>query len=430
MGKTNAVAKLGVIGLGGRGRGLLECLLGMEDVEITAICDQYEERLELGLEIVQKSGRTLADGYSDYKKLLAREDLQGVIIATTWVTHAEIAIAAMKAGKYAGIEVGGAASLEECWELVRTSEQTGMPCMLLENCCYGREELAVLNMVKQGLLGELIHCQCGYEHDLRDEVALGEQRKHNRYHNYLNRNGELYPIHGLGPISKVLDINRGNRLLTLTSMSSKARGIQHLATEKFGETDPLAKINFAQGDIVTTMIKCAGGETIHIIHDTTLPRPYSRAGRVQGTKGIWMEDNNSIHIEGRSPEHQWESFDEYREQYEHPIWKQYLDEGVRGGHGGMDYLVLRAFAESVMNQTQTPIDVYDTAVWMAITVLSEDSVALGSAPVAIPDFTKGKWISREAGPVSYYSLDAVHEEREIGYFAEPNRIPLSGDQPN
>jgi hypothetical protein len=259
-------------------------------------------------------------------------------------------------------------------------------------------------------LGELIHCACGYEHDLRDEVALGEQTKHNRYHNYLHRNGELYPIHGLGPVSKTLGINRGNRLVSLTSMASKARGIKHWAAAQFGENDPLAKTEFAQGDIVTTMIKCAGGETIQIIHDTTLPRPYSRAGRVQGTKGIWMEDNNSIHIEGRSPAHTWESFNSYREQYEHPIWKEYIRMGVRGGHDGIDYLVLRAFLESVMNRTQTPIDVYDTAVWMAITVLSEESIALGSAPVSIPDFTKGKWIKREAAPEGRYSLYTIEEE--------------------
>lgn len=407
MGQQQATTKLGVIGLGGRGSGLLQLLLTMEDVEVTAICDLYEERLQMGLDITSKSGRSQAEGYVDYKQLLARTDIQGVVIATTWVTHAEIAIAAMRAGKYAGIEVGGAASLEECWELVRTSEQTGMPCMLLENCCYGRDELAVMNIVKQGLFGELIHAQCGYEHDLRDEVAMGDVNKHNRYLNYLHRNGEVYPIHGLGPVSKTLEINRGNRLVTLTSMSSKARGIKQWATDKFGEHDPKAKLDWAQGDIVTTMIKCAGGETISIIHDTTLPRPYSRAGRVQGTKGLWMEDNNSIHIEGRSPAHKWESFDDYREQYEHPIWKQYLDMGVRGGHGGMDYLVLRAFTESIMNQTQTPIDVYDTAVWMAVTVLSEESVALGSMPVAIPDFTKGKWISREPAPVGRYSLDTI-----------------------
>ncbi|GIP36671.1 alpha-N-acetylgalactosaminidase [Paenibacillus sp. J2TS4] len=386
----------------------MKLLLGMEDVEIPAICDVYEDRRQMGIELVEEAGGK-AEDYADYKQLLARDDLQGVIIATTWNTHAEIAIAAMRAGKYAGIEVGGAASLEECWELVRTSEQTGLPCMLLENCCYGRDELAVLNIVKQGLLGELIHCQCGYQHDLRDEVALGEQNRHNRFRNYLNRNGELYPIHGLGPISKCLDINRGNRLLTLTSMSTKARGIRQWAVDHLGEQDPIAKLEFAQGDIVTTMIKCAHGETIQLIHDTTLPRPYSRAGRVQGTKGLWMEDNNSIHIEGRSPAHQWESFDGYREQYDHPIWKQYQEEGVREGHGGMDYLVLRAFVESIKNGTDTPIDVYDTAVWMAITVLSEQSIVLGSAPVSIPDFTKGKWINRTPGPASRYSLEKIDE---------------------
>ncbi|MDF2725974.1 MAG: Alpha-N-acetylgalactosaminidase [Paenibacillus sp.] len=405
----NGKVQMAVIGLGGRGRGAVKSLLRMEDVEIKAVCDPFEDRLQMGVDIVAEAGKGTADGYTDYHELLAREDIQGVIIATTWITHAEIAIAAMKAGKYAAIEVGGAASLEECWELVRVSEQTGVPCMLLENCCYGRDELTLLNMVKQQLFGELIHIQCGYEHDLRHEVGLGLQNRHNRYRNYLHRNGELYPIHGLGPMSKLLDINRGNRLVTLTSMASKTRGIRQWATDKFGADSELAKTEFAQGDIVTTMIKCAGGETIQLIHDTTLPRPYSRAGRVQGAKGLWMEDNKSIYIEGRSPDHQWETFDSYREQYEHPLWKQFLRDGVKGGHGGMDYLVHRSFVESIRDQVQTPIDVYDTAVWMAITVLSEESIALGSAPVAIPDFTKGKWIHRDPAPGGKYSLDVIDE---------------------
>ncbi|MDF2721372.1 MAG: Alpha-N-acetylgalactosaminidase [Paenibacillus sp.] len=404
-GKVN----IAVIGLGGRGRGLLKGLLKMDDVEVTAICEPMADRLQLGHDILIEAGRPQAQGYADYKELLARGDVQGVIIASTWVTHAEIAIAAMKAGKYAALEVGGAASVEECWEMVRVSEQTGLSCMLLENCCYGRHELALLNMVKQQLFGELIHCQCGYEHDLRPQVGLGLEKKHNRYHNYLHRNGDNYPIHGLGPISKLLDINRGNRLVTLTSMASKSRGVRQWATEQFGEQHAIAKTEFNQGDVVTTMIKCAGGETIQLILDTTLPRPYSRAGRVQGTKGLWMEDNASIHIEGRSPEHKWEPFDSYLEQYEHPLWKQYIQEGVRGGHGGMDYLVQRAFIESIRDNKPTPIDVYDTAVWMAITVLSEESIALGSAPVAIPDFTKGKWINREPSVSSRYSLDTIDE---------------------
>jgi len=408
MGEKTRVG-LGVIGLGHRGISLLRNLLEMEDVDVPAVCDLYEDRMRQGVELVEASGRRKPEGYQDYKELLSRDDIDAVIIPSSWTSHAEIAIAAMKAGKYAAPEVGGVNSLEECWELVRTSEQTGMPCMLLENCCYGRHEMTVLNMVKQGLFGELIHCQCGYEHDLREEVARGIENRHYRIHHYLRRNGEVYPTHGLGPIAKCLGINRGNRFMTLTSMASKARGLREWIVNRLGEEHPLARADFALGDIVTTMIKCANGETILLVHDTTLPRPYSRGQRVQGTRGIWMEDNNSIYIEGRSPGHKWEPFDNYWEEFEHPLWKEYRKLGVRRGHGGMDYLVLRAFVESVKQRTDTPIDVYDTAAWMAVTVLSEQSVALGGQPVAFPDFTNGKWINRAPGPAGKYSLDAVDE---------------------
>jgi predicted dehydrogenase len=381
----------------------------MEDVEVPAVCDLYEDRLQKGLELVAAAGRPKAEGYGDYRELLARDDIEGVLIPSSWTSHSRIAADAMRAGKYAAPEAGGAASVEECWELVRASEETGMPCMLLENCCYGREEMALLNMVKKGLFGELVHCQCGYEHDLREEVGKGLENRHYRIHNYLNRNGEVYPTHGLGPMSMLLGINRGNRMLTLTSMASKSRGLREWAGEHLGADHPLSHAEFAMGDVVTTMIKCAHGETILLTHDTTLPRPYSRAGRVQGTKGIWMEDNRSIYLEGRSPGHTWESFEPYRTEYEHPLWKEYIGLGVRGGHGGMDYLVLRAFVESVKANIPTPIDVYDTAAWMAITALSEQSVALGSQPVGIPDFTNGKWIARTPGPVHKYSLEVVDE---------------------
>ncbi|MFC5649707.1 Gfo/Idh/MocA family protein [Paenibacillus solisilvae] len=401
--------RLGVIGLGGRGRGLLGALLEMKDVEIAAVCDLYDDRLRMGVDQVVASGRQKPGSYSDYKELLARDDIKGVIIPSSWSSHVEIAIAAMKAGKYAAPEAGGASSLEECWDLVRTSEETGMPCMMLENVCYGRNEMALINMIKKGLFGELIHCQSGYEHDLRDEVALGIENRHYRIHNYLNRNADIYPTHGIGPVSKFLGINRSNRFLSLTSMASKARGLHEWIADHRGTDHPMAKAEFAQGDIVTTMIKCAQGETVLLTHDTTLPRPYSRAGRVQGTKGIWMEDNNSIHLQGKSPEHTWESFDPYREENEHPLWKEYISLGVRGGHGGMDYLCLRSFVESVKMKISTPIDVYDTAAWMAVTALSEQSIALGGSSVAFPDFTNGKWINRTPGPKSKYSLDEVDD---------------------
>lgn len=401
--------RLGVIGLGARGRALLGRLLKMEDIIVPAVCDLYEDRLRLGMESVIAAGREKAEGYKDYQELLTRDDLDGVIISSSIVSHAQLASAAMKAGKHAGIEVGGAASLEECWELVRTSESSGKSCMILSNCNYGRNEMALLNMVKKQLFGELIHCQCGYEHDLRRQVVMGEENKHNRFALYSHRNGDNYPTHGLGPVAKYLNINRGNRFLTLSSISSKSRGLRDWATRHLGKEHPLAHREFAQGDIVTTMIKCAHGETILLTLDTTLPRPYSRAGRVQGTKGLWMEDNQSLHIEGRSADHTWESFEKYREEYDHPLWKEYVQQGIRGGHDGTDYLCLRAFIESIARNIAPPIDVYDTASWMAVTVLTEQSIALGGHPVSFPDFTNGRWIDRNPGPKSKYGLNEIDE---------------------
>lgn len=395
---------VGVIGLGHRGRSLMGLLLDMDDVAVVAVSDKYEDRRGLAIEEAQAAGHPAPEAYAEYGDLLARADVDAVVIASSWTSHTEIAIAAMKAGKYVGSEVGGAASLEECWRLVRTAEETGMQTMLLENCCYGRDELAVLNMVRQGLFGELVHCQGAYGHDIRDEVSSGFEKRHYRLNNYLHRSGDVYPTHGLGPAAKCLNINRGNRFIALSSMASKARGLNLWAAEHLGADHPSAKANFAVGDIVTTMIRCAEGETILLTHDTSLPRPYSRGQRVQGTKGLWMEDGNVIHLEGTSPSHEWESFDSYRQRYEHPIWGEYLDAGVRGGHGGMDYLCLRALLESVAERQAPPIDVYDMAAWMAVTALSEQSVHLGGSAVTFPDFTNGKWIDRGQAPDGHYAL--------------------------
>lgn len=396
--------RLGVIGLGRRGKALLKELSAMPDVEIRAVSSRNEVRMEEGIRILEEAGRPRPDGYAAYAELLARDDIEGVVIAADWSSNAEIAIRAMKAGKYAGFEVCGAASLEQCWELTRTSEETGVPCMMLENCCYGRTEMALLHMVRQGMFGELIHCQGGYQHDLRAQVAQGMESGHYRLPQYLNRNGDLYPTHGLGPLAKILDINKGNRLTALTAMSSKSRGVHSWAQQHLGPDHPVSKAAIAQGDIVTTMIRCSRGETILLTLDTTLPRPYSRGGRVQGTKGVWMEDKDSIYLEGTSADHAWEPFGPYLEKHDHPLWKEYAQFGIRGEHGGIDYLCLRGFIESVRTKTQTPIDVYDAAAWMAVTVLSEQSVALGGAPVAIPDFTSGKWIQRTRDAGGRYAL--------------------------
>ena len=257
----------------------------------------------------------------------------------------------------------------------------------------------------------MVHCRGGYQHDLREEIGMGDINRHYRQDNFRHRNGELYPTHELGPISTYLNINRGNRMLTLTSMASKAVG-QHAWMQQHRADSPLANVPFTQGDIVTTMIRCVNGETLLLTHDCTLPRPYSRGGVVQGTKGLWMEDGRAIYLEDehQDPSHTFQPDKDLLEKYEHPLWKEYREFGLRGGHGGMDYLVMRAFIESIQKDVPFPIDVYDAATWMSITALSEESIQKGSMPVAIPDFTSGRWMNRPARPADMFSLDAVRPE--------------------
>ena len=403
---------IGITGLGLRGIDNLRLILRMDDVHVVSVCDLREERLSVALETVKAAERPAPQATTVYQEMLERKDIDAVCIFTGWNEHLPLCIEAMKAGKYAATEVGGANSIEECWETVRVSEQTSMPCMLLENCCYGRNEMTILNMVKQGLFGELVHAEGGYCHSLREHISLGYEQGHFRHVQNRNRCGELYPTHELGPIAKWLDINRGNRMLTLTSVASKARGLNAWVRENRGADHPMASCPFTEGDVTTTIIKCARGETIMLCHNTTLPRPYSRRNVLQGTRGIWSEDKNSLYLEGISEKpHTWDPIDNYYEKYEHPLWKEYRSGGKltqnQEGHGGMDYLVERAFFEAVKAGTQTPIDVYDTVTWMAVTCLSEDSVAMGGHPVPIPDFTNGRWFTRNDIVPGLYCLDEV-----------------------
>lgn len=411
LGEKGKTVRLGVIGLGGRGMSQTDTLLQMPDVEIVAVCDVYDDRVQKGQDLVFEKRGVRPDGETDYKKVLARPDIDAICVFTSWETHIDICVQAMRAGKKVATEVGGANSVDECWKLIRAKEETGIECMMLENCCYGKEEMTLLNMIRQGVFGTLVHCQGGYEHDLRDEIGNGDINRHYRQRHFLHRNGELYPTHELGPIAEYLNINRGNRMVSLCAMSSKAAGL-HAWLQEHRPDSELVNAQVNQGDIVTTMISCANGETILLTHDCTLPRPYSRGGRIQGTKGIWMEDNRSIYIDGRSPvdpgywTHRWEKDEAYMEEYKHPLWQAYEEFGLRGGHGGMDYLVLRAFVESVQKDECPPIDTYDTASWMAITALTEQSIAMGGAPVPVPDFTEGRWLQkRESFATGEYALN-------------------------
>lgn len=407
--------KIGYIGLGGRGRGQMSLSLDMDDIDVVAVCDVYDDRVKEAIDIIkEKRPGAEPDGYADYRELLKRGDLDAVVITSSWQTHAMIAEAAMRAGIPTAFEVGGASSIEECWRLVRAHEETGVHCMLLENCCYGRNEMALLSMVRKGMFGELVHMEGAYAHDLRGEITHGLINRHYRFRNFQHRNGELYPTHALGPIAKMLNINRGNRFMTLTSMASKSRGLHKYIQDKFGTEHEYNDIVWNEGDIVTTMIKCANGETIVLQHDDSLPRAYSRELRVQGTCGLYEEDGDRYIIDGVSKEagwdYEWDVFSRDVEKYDHPLWTWFQGAGVQGGHGGMDYLVQRGFFESVKEGIAPPIDVYDSVAWMSITCLSEQSVSLGSMPVAIPDFTNGRWLDRGPDPASRYALDNVHEE--------------------
>jgi len=404
--------RIGFIGVGGRGRNHLGNILRRSDVIVPAICDVDPEAIEISKSMIQKAGFKQAAIYTGdefaYLKMLERDDIDGVIISTPWLWHTKMTVDSMKAGKYAGVEVSAANTMEECWDMVNTYEETGVPTMIMENVCYRRDVMAVLNMVREGVFGELIHARCGYRHDLRGvkfnpgvefgEGANGEARW--RTQHSLLRDADVYPTHGVGPIATMMNINRGNRFESLTSHSTKSRGLHNYIINhpKGGKGHPNAKLRWELGDIVTTQINTAKGETILVTHDTNLPRPYSLNFEVQGEKGItdFGSHTRRIYIEGTSKPHTWENMNEgWLDKYDHPLWKKYGDYAAGSGHGGMDYFVDHAFVESVKRKVTPPLDVYDAAAWSAITPLSEQSLAEGNSLQYFPDFTRGKWINNK-----------------------------------
>ena len=409
--------RVGIVGTGMRGQVHLAGLLARKDIEVAALCDIEQFMLDTALKQVADAGkpkpRIYTGGDEAWRRMFDDGKLDAVIIATPWEWHASQAIAAMEAGIPVGCEVVAGITLDDHWNVLRAQQRTGTPYMLLENVCYRRDVLATLNMVRQGLFGEVVHLEGGYEHDLRavklnsgvpgqpygGGVEFGEkgwsESKWRTPHS-VRRNGELYPSHGIGPCAMWADIHRGNRFVRINSFASKARGLHDYIVKNGGEQHPNSRVKFSLGDVVTTQIACENGETILLTHDTSLARPYSLGFRVQGTGGIWMDVNQSIYLEGKSPEpHKWEAAQPWLDKYDHPLWKRYANDAEGAGHGGMDFFVLHAFIEALKAGEPMPIDVYDAVAWSAITPLSEQSIAEDNRTLDFPDFTEGKWRERK-----------------------------------
>jgi predicted dehydrogenase len=409
--------RLAIIGTGFRGQSHLSLALRRSDVDIVAICDVDPAMLQYTDNILKKSGKPMPKVFTGspyaYRDLLSNTpNLDGVIIATPWEWHTPMILDSLNAGlKYVATEVILGITLQDHWDVVNAAEQHKANVMMLENVCYRRDVMAALNMVRQGLFGELLHLQGGYQHDLRSvkfndgkppydhgvefgEKAFSEARW--RTNHSVHRNGDLYPTHGVGPLAMMADINRGNRFLSISSFATKTRGLHNYIVKNGGENHPNAAVRFRLGDIVTTQIHCANGETVFLQHDTNNPRPYSLGFRVQGTNGLWMDVAKTVYIEGQSKANdEWDPADTWFTKYDHPLWQRYSKDAEGAGHGGMDFFVLNAFVESIKRGVPTPQDVYDAATWSAISPLSEASIEAGFQPIPFPDFTHGNWMYRK-----------------------------------
>ncbi len=395
------VVRIGMIGLGARGSGHLGDHLRLEGVEIKAICDNHEPTAKSAAARCEKAGKpapTLyTQGDEDFRRMLDREELDLVVIATPWQWHTPMALAALKAGKHAVTEVPAAVTLDECWDLVETAEKAQRHCMMLENVCYGREELMVLNMCRKGLFGELLHGEAAYIHDLRGQMNEVERGTGSwRTYHYSKRNGNLYPTHGLGPVAQYMSINRGDRFDYLSSVGSPALGRAAFAKAKFPADHKWNKVEkWNCGDMNTTLIKTALGRSIMVQWDETSPRPYTRHNLIQGTRGTFAGFPSRLVVEGRGNTHEWvqgDALKPYFDEFDHPLWKRMGEEAKKyGGHGGMDFIMNWRLITCLRTGEALDQDVYDAAAWSAVGPLSEKSVAKRGKSYDVPDFTRGLW---------------------------------------
>lgn len=389
--------RLAIVGTGLRGRSVLGEWLAVDGVQITALCDIVPEKAARAAKMVTDAGQPMpalyTDGDRDFERLVAHEDIDIVYTATPWEWHVPVCLAAMQHGKHAATEVPAARSIEDCWALVRTSEATRRHCLMMENCCYNFNEMLVDAMVKAGAFGEVLYAEAAYIHDLREILFEDRDEGLWRRRPHTERHGNFYPTHGLGPVAWYLDIHKGDRFDYLVSMSTPERGLTNWRAEHVPAGSPKWEETYVAGDLNSSLVKTVRGRTILLQHNVTLPTPYSRLNAVRGTRGAFEDYPPRLYLEGQPGGHAWRPLDdEVKARYTHPLWQR-IGEIARqkGGHGGMDYIMAYRLIETMREGLPPDFDVYDAAAWSAPWPLSEASLALSSAPVRFPDFTRGDW---------------------------------------
>ncbi len=387
--------RIGFVGVGGQGGGHVRNLLRIPGCRITAVCDVREERTAWATERITEAGFPAPAVYNrgerDFERLCETEDLDLVFNATPWEWHVPIMLSAMKNGKHTATEVPAAMTIDDCWAIVEAAEKQKKHCVLMENCNYDRMEMMAFNMVRQGVFGEILHAEGGYNHDLRGIKFSNRGEGLWRRAWSMKLDGNLYPTHGLGPIANCLDINRGDRFDYLVSMSSPSRGLQNWAAEHFPDGAPERRERYVLGDVNTSLIKTVNGKTIMVQHCTNLPRPYSRIHIVQGTKGLFEGYPNRAYIEGRGENDRWVDARELLDEFEHPLWKEIAEQAQGAGHGGMDFIEDYRLIKCLREGLPTDMNVYDAAALSAVVGASVESVARNGRPYDIPDFTRGRW---------------------------------------
>lgn len=424
--------RIAVIGCGARGGTHYHHLSAIENTEIVALCDLYPEKAERAKQRVLANDAerhknvkiyTGADQFA-YRKMLKEQKPDLVYVVTPWNVHAPMAIDSMNAGAHVCVEVPLCVTIKEAWDIVDTSERTQKHCMMLENVNYGRDELLYLNMCRKGVFGELLHGEASYIHELRGQMHSKNSTGSWRTYEYANRNGNLYPTHGLGPVAQYMDLGRtGDNFGRITSFSTPARGRALYAKEKFPADHKWNKLEFEGGDLSTSIIKTVNGKTIMVQWDETSPRPYSRHNLIQGTKGTGAGFPTRIALDykkgGLSEKvfealcskkgadhtnyHGWtqgQKLAAVYEEWDHPLYKRMkADAAKMGGHGGMDFIMNYRVVECLRNGTPLDQNVYEGAFWSAVGPLSEASVAQDGTSVAFPDFTRGNWKNTPPLPI-------------------------------